>query len=284
MERFIDLHTHSTASDGSMSPVELIRHAKASGLAAVALTDHDTVDGIPQAIEEGRSLGIEVVAGVEISVDYSPEMHMLGYFFSDAYRNVEPLLERLRKSREERNPKIVEKLKGLGFDISLDDVKNESKGKVVARPHIASVLLKKGYVRSIQEAFEKYISSGKPAYADRDKLTPEEGIKGILKAGGIPVMAHPIYLGLTLDKLDKLVGELADKGLKGIEAYYVDNSKDYTGNLLRIAIKHNILPTGGSDFHGSFKPDIAIGKGRGNLLVPYELLDRMKSLVKTMSD
>lgn len=278
MDKFVDMHTHSVASDGSMLPSELIRHAKESGLSAVALTDHDTVDGIKEALEEGERIGFEVVPGVEISLDFDTEMHMLGYFFGQSYLNIEPLLKRMRANREIRNPKIVEKLNRLGFDITIDEVIAEAKGRVVARPHIASVMVKKGYVKSVSEAFEKYISNGKPAYVKRDTLTPEEGIRAVRDAGGIPVLAHPIYLGLSLEKLDGLIARLVAVGLKGIEAYYVDNSSDDTGNLLRLAIKHNIIPTGGSDFHGRFKPDISIGKGRGNLRVPYEVLERLKSI------
>lgn len=278
MDRFVDLHTHSIASDGSMAPAELVRHAKESGLSAVALTDHDTVDGIEEALEEGERIGFEVVPGVEISLDYNGEMHMLGYFFGGNYVKVEPLLNRLRMNREERNPKMVEKLNELGFDITLQEVAAEAKGRVVARPHMASVMVKKGYVKSVREAFDKYISSGRPAYVKKDRLTPEEGITEIVKAGGIPVLAHPIYLGLNVHKLDELLSKLVAVGLKGIEAHYVDNSYDDTGNLLRLAIKHNIIAAGGSDFHGKFKPDIKIGVGKGNLRVPYEALDRMKSL------
>ncbi|HOM02771.1 MAG TPA: PHP domain-containing protein [Acetivibrio sp.] len=282
MDRFIDMHTHSVASDGSMRPSELVRHAKESGLSAVALTDHDTVDGIKEALEEGERLGFEVVPGVEISLDFDTEMHMLGYFFGESYLNIEPVLKRLRENREKRNPKIVENLSRMGFDITIDEVIAEAQGRVVARPHIASVMVKKGYVKSVAEAFEKYLANGKPAYVKRETFTPEEGIKAIRDAGGIPVLAHPIYLGLSIEGLDGLLTRLVTAGLKGIEAYYVDNTADDTGNLLRLAIKHNIVPTGGSDFHGRFKPDISIGKGRGNLRVPYEVLERLKSVASVV--
>jgi len=261
-----------------MRPSELVTHAWENGLSALAVTDHDTIDGIPEALETGRKLGIEVLAGVEISVDFEPEMHLLGYFFNNSYLNIESVLEKLRLKREERNPRMIKKLNELGFDITLEEVASEAKGRVVARPHIASVLYKKGYVSSIRDAFDRFISAGKPAFVNKDKLTPEEGIAEILKAGGIPVLAHPIYLGLTLEKLDKLVGALVEAGMKGIETYYVEHTQDDTGNLLRLAIKHDIIPTGGSDFHGSFKPDIKIGTGRGNLFVPYEVLERMKKI------
>lgn len=276
MDKRIDLHTHSTASDGSMSPRELVRHAKERGLLAVALTDHDTIDGVDEALEEGAKIGIEVIAGVETSVDFNPEMHILGYFFGDTYKNMEPTLEKLRINRAERNPKMVEKLNSMGFNISMEEVRAEAKGNIVARPHMASVLMKKGYVKSIQEAFEKYIADGKPAFVKKDKLTPEECIEAITKAGGIPVLAHPIFLDLSWAKLDELVARLVKAGLKGIEAYYVENKGNDTGNLLRLAIKYGIIATGGSDFHGSFKPDIEIGVGKGKLRVPYEVLENIK--------
>jgi predicted metal-dependent phosphoesterase TrpH len=277
MERLVDLHTHSTASDGSMTPRELVRHAKENGLSALALTDHDTVEGIEAALDEGAKTGLEVVAGIEISVEFRPEMHILGYFFGDSYKNAVEIVDSLVESRNERNPKIIKKLNEIGFDITMDEVEKEALGNIVARPHMAKVLMKKGYVKSTSEAFDKYLGFGKPAYFPKNKLTPEEGIKVILNAGGIPVLAHPIFLDLGWRQLDELLARLVSCGLKGIEAYYVENKGDDTGNLLRLAIKHNILATGGSDFHGSFKPDIEIGRGHGGLKVPYELLEKMKN-------
>ncbi|TYQ17684.1 UNVERIFIED_CONTAM: hypothetical protein Cloal_0042 [Acetivibrio alkalicellulosi] len=281
MDRFIDLHTHSTASDGTMTPAEVVRHGKEIGLCAMALTDHDTIDGIEEALQEAKRIKFDVIAGVEISVDYSKqyEMHLLGYFFDGKHINISGLLSKLTDSRNERNPIMIKKLNELGFDITLEEVKEEAKGKVIARPHIASVMLKKGYINSIREAFDKYISSGKPAYVKKEKLKPQEAIKEILKSGGIPVLAHPIYLGLDFHKLDDLLYNLKKAGIIGIEAYYSDNSKDDTGNLLRLCIKHGLIPTGGSDFHGDFKPDIKLGIGKGDLHVPYESLEKMKKLM-----
>lgn len=276
MEKFIDLHTHSTASDGSMSPKELVRHAKATGLSAIALTDHDTIAGVEEAVKEGLSIGLEVIAGVEISVDYKPEMHILGYFFNNSSENLNETLKKLRENRSERNPKIIQKLNELGFNLTIEEVQAEAKGSVVGRPHIAKVLVKKGYVRSMEEAFDRFLASGRAAYFKKDKLSPEEGIHEILNGGGVPVLAHPIFLGLKLKELDELLGNLKKAGLKGIEALYVENTTDDTGNLLRLALKHNLLVTGGSDFHGSFKANIEIGIGRGNLRIPYELLDKLR--------
>lgn len=283
MDKFIDLHTHSTASDGTMTPSELVRHAKEAGLSALALTDHDTTDGIDEALEEGKKSGVEVIAGVEINVDFTPdsEMHLLGYFFEDNYKNLEPLLKRLKASREERNPKMIKKLNELGFDISLEEVRREAKDKLVGRPHIASVLVKKGYFKKISDVFNKYISAGRPAYVKREKLLPKEAIEEIVRCGGIPVLAHPIYISLTaMAELRALIHELRGYGLKGIEAFYSDNTPYDTILFLKLAIEYNLIPTGGSDFHGDLKPHIMLGTGRGDLHVPYKILEKLKELAK----
>ena len=276
IQRYIDLHTHTTASDGSMTPAELVRHAYEKGLAAVAVTDHDTVNGLEQAFEEGNKLGIEVISGIEISVSFTPEMHLLGYFFHGNHNSILKTLEELRENREQRNPRIVSKLNELGFDITTSEVNSLAAGGIVGRPHIARAMIDKGYVASIEEAFDKYLGSGRPAYFEKDKLTPAEGISEIARAGGVPVLAHPIYLQFSTGRLDDLLEQLAAMGLKGIEAYYTENTAEQTVELLQLAHKHNLLVTGGSDFHGSFKPDIEIGSGRGSLRVPYSLLSKLK--------
>lgn len=280
MERYIDLHTHSTVSDGSMSPRELVRYAKEHGLAAIALTDHDSVDGIHEAVDEGNKAGIEVIPGLEISVDFKPEMHILGYFFNEDYINMKSTLADLKAGRERRNIKIIDRLNRLGLDVTVEEAKAEARRGVVGRPHIAKVLVQKGYVDTITEAFDRYLGKGKAAYFNREELTPEEGIREIAKSGGIPVLAHPIYLDMDSGRLDDLLGILAKAGLRGIEAYYADNTATDTGNLLRLALKHNLLVTGGSDFHGSYKTGIEIGKGFGNLKVPYRLLDELKKFTQ----
>lgn len=298
-ERYIDLHTHTTASDGSMTPVELVRHAYEKGLSAVAVTDHDTIAGVESALKEGNRLGIEVIPGVEISVDFSKwnesgdssspdspvkklplplsaEMHLLGYFFNGKYPSIANTLEELHEKREQRNPKIVKKLNELGFDITLSEVNRLAAGGNAGRPHIARIMIEKGYAASMEEAFDKYLAAGRPAYFKKDKLTPAEGISEIIRSGGVPVLAHPIYLYMNSEQLDILLGQLAKAGLKGIEAYYTDNTQEQTAELLYLSEKHRLLATGGSDFHGSFKPDIEIGSGRGSLKVPYHLLTALK--------
>ena len=271
-----DLHTHTTVSDGSMLPAELMKYAKHKGLKAIAITDHDTTDGLYEAVQEGKRIGLEVIPGIEISADFSPEMHILGYFPNGDYSGISGILVDLRSKREERNPRIVNKLNELGLGISMEEVLAKSSGGVTGRPHIAKVLIEKGYVHSLEEAFDKYLASGRPAYFKKDKLTPRQCIGEISAAGGLPVLAHPIYLRMEYEQLDALLAELVQSGLKGVEAYYVDNTPQQTGMLLKLAEKHRLLVTGGSDFHGSFKPEIDIGIGRGDLRIPYVLLENMK--------
>lgn len=276
-KRLIDLHTHSMASDGSMSPAELVRHAHEKGLSALALTDHDTVDGVHEALEEGERLGVEVVPGIEISVDYKPEMHILGYFPKlYAYNSIRKELEVIRQGREARNLKIISRLNGLGIDITTEEIKREALGDITGRPHIARVLVNRGFVKSIDDAFDKYLGREGLAYFKRFELKPEEGIQAIRRAGGLPVLAHPVFLRKTYDEMDKLLGELKGFGLAGIEALYSDHTREDTGNFLRLAIKHELIVTGGSDFHGSFKPGMELGTGRGGLEVPYELLENLR--------
>lgn len=276
MSQRVDLHTHSTASDGSMTPRELARLAAQSEMAAIALTDHDTIDGLAEALDEGDRLGLEIIPGIEISVDFVPEMHMLGYFPDRTHTQIIPILQELWDNRNRRNPKIIAKLNEMGYDMTMEEAEQAASGDIVGRPHIAKVMLDKGYVRSIKEAFDRFLGDGKPAFFKKDKLTPEEGIRHIRNAGGVPVLAHPIHLNLRWEKLDGLLGQLKQAGLAGMEVYYVDNTENDTGTLLRLAIKHDLIATGGSDFHGSFKPDIHLGVGRGNLKVPYDCVEKIK--------
>lgn len=277
MKKLVDLHVHSTASDGSMSPAELVRYALEKGLCAIALTDHDTVDGVREALEEGAKTGLEVVPGIEISVDYKPEMHILGFFPQvEGYGDIRKELKVIREGREERNRKIINRLNELGIDITIQEVKSMAMGDITGRPHIARVLLTRGYVRTIDEAFEKYLGKDGLAYFKRFELKPQDGIRAIRKAGGLPVLAHPVFLKKSYDELDRLLSELKSYGLAGIEAVYSENSREDTGSFLRLAIKHDLLVTGGSDFHGTFKSGIDLGTGRGGLEVPYELLEKLR--------
>jgi len=274
----IDLHTHTTASDGTLSPAELVAQAKALGLAAIAVTDHDTIDGLQEAMAAAK--GIEVIPGVEISADFNGELHILGYYFDPASASLASCLAELRRYREERNPRIVSRLQELGFNITLGEVEQESGGKVVGRPHFAKVLLKKGYLGSIAEAFEKYLAVGKPAYFKKEKLSPREAIEVISQAGGIPVLAHPKYLDLSPKALEELVRELELAGLRGIEAFYSSHTPDETKLYREIGLKYGLCLTGGSDFHGDNKPEIRLGSGTGDLQVSEQLLLPIKKLVE----
>ena len=262
-----------------MEPAELVNYAKKSGLIAIALTDHDTIDGIDEAVEEGKNINIEVLPGIEISVDFEREMHILGYFKVENYVNIIHRLHFLRENREERNEKTVKRLNELGFHITMDEVKKRAEGNIIGRPHIARTMVEKGYIDSINDAFRTYLSYGKPAYFKKEKLTPSEGIERIIEAGGVPVLAHPVLLQFSMKELDNLLVQLASYGLKGIEAYYVENTNTFTSKIIELAEKHNLLITGGSDFHGTYKPDIKIGTGYGNLKIPYEILIRLKKLL-----
>jgi predicted metal-dependent phosphoesterase TrpH len=275
----IDLHTHTTASDGSFTPSQLVHHAKEKGLKVLAVTDHDTIDGNEEALSAGKREGLEVVPGIEISVDYSPgSMHMLGYFIDTGNRQLKEKLALLQDSRSDRNPKIIAKLNELGLAVSYDEVVQASGGGQVGRPHIAQVLLKKGYTTTIQEAFDKYLGKGAPAYFDKFRLIAEDAIAMITDAGGVPVLAHPFTLKCkNQGKLEDLIRHLATKGLKGIEVYYTEHSEQQTKRYRLLAERNNLLITGGSDFHGANMAGVELGRGRGKLHIPYSLFEKLKT-------
>lgn len=279
----IDLHVHTTASDGTLSPAGLVTFAREKGLRAVAVTDHDTVEGLSEALAEAAKRNFEVVPGVEISVDYhGGEMHILGYYVDPGSKPLLDSLEQLQEYRLERNPKVIRKLRELGMHISLEEVTEAAGGNVIGRPHFAAVLVRKGYVADTREAFDKYLGSGQPAYVKKEKLTPAEGIELILKAGGVPVLAHPKYIkDHNPDRMSALLEKLKKAGLKGVEAYYTTHTSEETALYLRLAQQHSLLVTGGTDFHGANKPEIELGTGTGgNLKIPYELLTELKKVVE----
>ncbi len=279
MKGLVDLHVHTTASDGTMSPEQLIHYAHKKGVAVVGITDHDTTAGISEAKKAGELLGVEVISGIEVSVEYEGEMHILGYFIKDTQELKDKMIE-LRAEREERNRKIIKKLNDYGMNISWDEVQEAAKGETIGRPHIGMVMVQKGYVRALDSCFKKYLGRGKPAYVDREKMGPREGIELILQAGGIPVLAHPRYLNMRTRKLDNLLSELKGFGLEGIEAYYSMNTRNETGQHLRLAIKHGLAVTGGTDFHGINKPEVDIGIGRGNMALGSEMVDELKKRLR----
>jgi predicted metal-dependent phosphoesterase TrpH len=273
----LDLHLHTTYSDGSLSPTDVLALAQRAGVIALAITDHDTVDGIPEALDAGRQLGIEVIPGIEISSRYkNSELHVLGYFLDWKSTDLSRHTAQLQASRHVRNPRIIEKLNKLGLDITYEEVKGLAASESVGRPHIARILMEKGYVSSAKEAFDRYLAEGAAAYVPRELPSPAEAIAWIRTAGGIPVLAHPTWVTESAEGLYKLCETLKSEGLGGIEAHYSTHKPEQTSQFLNIARRLDLLVTGGSDFHGITKPDIEVGVGRGRLAVPEKLLEPLK--------
>jgi len=274
----IDLHMHSTFSDGSLTPEELVKEAERQKLTAIALTDHDTTSGLSRFLSAGEKSSVRTLPGVEISADFSPgTMHMLGYFVDPLDETLERKLKWIREGRESRNQEILKKLRDLGCDIEWKEVAGYAGEDVVGRPHFAQALLAHDYVSTKNEAFEKYLGKGKAAYADRRRFTPEDSIALIRSAGGVPVLAHPFTLQVSKDELRKLVGELAEQGLQGIEVYYSEHKKNAVERYSQFAKDFGLVMSGGSDFHGAMAPDIKLGRGFGNLRVPDELLPALEA-------
>jgi len=276
--RFVDLHTHSNASDGALSPAGLIRKADAERLAAVALTDHDTIDGLAEAIDAAGELPeLCFVTGVEISAKL-PEatLHVLGLAINPAGRELRELLERLLAARNERNPKMIAKLQQMGVDISLDEVTAFARGGgetarehlVVGRMHMAETLRRKGHVRTTKEAFEKYVGDRAPAYVDKERLTPTQAIEAVHSAGGIAAIAHPAQLKCrNRAQLERIVRGLIRGGLDAIEVYHCNHTPEQTRAYLDLARRLGLCITGGSDFHGAARADAVLGHPRVPLSV-----------------
>ena len=281
----IDLHTHTTHSDGSATPQELIELARSKGARAVAITDHDTVAAIVDAREAAAGCGIEFVAGIEISAEYSPgTMHILGYCIDERSLVLAEKLNRLKIARETRNPQIAGRLQSLGFDVDYSEVARLAGNEVVGRPHFARVMVQKGYASSIQDAFDRFLKKDAAAYVEKARLTPADSIALIHQAGGVAVLAHPYQLNLSSYKeAEELIGQLAQLGLDGLEAVYSRHDAAQRTRYAEIASRHGLLVTGGSDYHGSYKPDIEIVTGLGDLEVPYELLEAVKARAASRS-
>jgi hypothetical protein len=304
IQSFVDLHCHSTASDGTFSPTQVIQLAKERGLSALALTDHDTIGGVAEAADEARRAGIDFLPGIEISSEYPHPgtMHILGYGIDPQSSTLLDLTSKLLEGRDNRNPQIVKKLQELGVSITMEEVerqaregggssakpeaaeKDTSKWKappdpnkplVVGRPHIAAILLRKGYVSSIKQAFDKYLAPGGLAYFDKERLTPRQALEMIRDSGGLPVLAHPVQLRTENDgQLERVVKDLVDLGLIGIEVIHSDHNAELFEKYSAMADRYNLLKTGGSDFHGTNKKDIDLGVANGRK-VPREFFDAL---------
>lgn len=275
----IDLHSHTTASDGSLAPEELVRLAKQQGVTTLAVTDHDTIAGLARAMAEGEQVGVEVIPGIEISCLYGEtELHILGYFINPDDPRLEPALARYRASREDRNPRIVQRLQELGCALTYAEVKAAAGTATVGRPHIAQALVRKGYVNSVSEAFDRYLADDAPAYLPRRLPSPAEAIGLLRQIGGIPVLAHPVYTSRLKEPFEQVCATLKGLGLLGIEALYSSHNRQQTERYRSISRNQGLLVTGGSDFHGEAKPNLLVGTGYGNLAVPSDLLEPMRAL------
>ncbi len=275
---WVDLHIHTSASDGVLSPSRIVRYAKEQGLQAIAITDHDTIEGNAEALNEGTKVGLEVIPGIEISAQFDlGSMHILGFFIDIVNKALKERLSLLQETRAKRNPQMVEKLRALGVKISYDEVLQASGGGQVGRPHFAQVLLKKGYVHTMQEAFDRYLGKGAPAYVDKFRFEPKEAIALIREARGISVLAHPFTLHIpSPHQLEALLAELVQLGLMGIEAYYPEHTEDQISLYKDLAEKHGLLVTGGSDYHGIEADKAEIGMGLGDIRLSYSMIEAMK--------
>ena len=277
---YVDLHLHTTASDGVLSPSEIVRYAKRKGLQAIAITDHDTIEGCEEGLSEGEKIGFEVIPGIEISAEHSPgSMHILGFFLDIHHPFLNERLEYLQRARAERNPKMVARLNKLGIEITYDEVLKASGGGQVGRPHFANVLMEKKVVRSFQEAFDRFLKKGAPAYVDKFRFTSKEALYFINEAAGVAVLAHPNTLGVNeISTLEKLILHLVDEGLKGIEVYYPEHSSAEVAQYKALAERYGLVSTGGTDYHGIERNELDIGIGRGEMKLPYSIVEKIKAV------
>jgi len=273
----VDLHTHSTASDGSESPSALVDLAVGLGLRVLALTDHDTLEGIEEARDSADRSGIELIAGTEISLDYLGGMHLVVLWLEPGPGPLQDRLGGLQNGRVGRNAAIVEALTDLGMPVTLEEGIEQSGGGSVGRPHIAAVMMRKGYVESVAEAFDLWLGTGRPAYAARPRLSPEEAIGLARDSGGVPVLAHPHTLGInrSAEMADMLV-RLRSAGLVGLEALYAAYHRHEREGYADLARRFGLVASGGSDYHGSYKPGLALGTGYGDLVVPDHVVDQLR--------
>ena len=282
----IDLHTHTNESDGTCTPLELVDRALAMGLEALAISDHDTFAGYDQAAGPARAYGLDLVCGIELSARLDLDgvrrgtLHLLGYFLHQA-PSVEfrTWLEELQSARRERNRRLTAKLQSLGVEIELGEVERVGR-TLTGRPHFARVLIQKGYAANWEEAFRKYLDESAPGFVEREAPDVLTGIQRIISGGGLPVLAHPVRLGIRNTATEEaLIGKLCDAGLRGIEVYHSDHSDSDQVRYREIAGKFALAVTGGSDFHGDVKPGVALGTGvSGGLNIPRSVLDELRRI------
>jgi predicted metal-dependent phosphoesterase TrpH len=274
---YVDLHCHSTASDGTLSPADVVRLARRNGLTALALTDHDTVAGNAEAAAEAAAIKIDFLPGIEISAEFPHPgtLHMLGYGIDPESPSLKNLTTELLAGRDDRNPRMVKKLNEIGVAVTMDEWEHEAKGLVIGRPQLAAILVRKGYVTSIKQAFDKYLAPGGLAYVDKERLPSAKAIELIRQSGGVAVLAHAAQLRTENDgQLNLIVKNLVDQGLGGIEVFHSDHDEAWVRKTIALARTYNLLQTGGSDFHGTNKKDIDLGLARSRR-IPRELFDML---------
>ncbi len=280
MRKLIDLHMHSTASDGTYKPSQLVELAKEKGLSAIALTDHDTAAGVEEFLKKAKELNMEAVAGIEISSLFEgyPEIHVLGYFIEPENKEVMEKLAFLQDARKVRNIKLISRLKELGFELTWEELEKEANGKLIGRPHFAALMVKKGFVKDTNEAFSKYIGNDGIAFVPKEKLTTPEAVSFLFENGIVPVLAHPTKIGMNTNDLIDFILLLKKSGLQGIEVIHSEISEKESRKLLELAYRFNLVHTGGSDFHGENKPFVKMGVPE----VPYEFFEKLKERKKDM--
>ena len=271
----IDLHVHTTASDGTASPKEAVKLAKEAGLSAIAITDHDTVSGYAEAAEAGAKYGLEVVPGIEISTKYGRAVHILGYYIDPDSDKLAPVLEWVVRDRDERNRKMAELMAADGLPVSYEEMHRRF-GAVIGRPHFAEVLVELGLAKDVRDAFDRYVEKGQKYYLPRNFLSIERSIEIICQAGGVAVLAHPFQYKLDDAGLRELIEHCMESGLRGMECRYSGYSREQCKYLGHLAEEYGLIKTGGSDFHGEVKKHISLGIGTGSLEVPYKYLEKLR--------
>ena len=282
MTDHIDLHTHSNASDGTCTPTEVVQRAAQKGLRAMALTDHDTVSGVEEAMNAttALSLPIQVIPGTELSVAYKKQdIHIVGLFVDHRNKAFQDMTQLLIRRRLERNKEMIRRFNTNGIPVTYEELTQGNPNAVITRAHFARYLVEHQIVKIPNEAFKKYLDPGCPYFIPREYIQPEDGIEIIRKAGGVPILAHPLHYKLPQKELEALIVRLKDAGLMGIEVKYSNHTLQDEYYVGQLASRFHLLASGGSDFHGANKPAIDIGTGRGNLAVPYEYLENLAAAV-----
>lgn len=277
--KFVDLHVHSNASDGTFTPSQVVALAVERGLGAIALTDHDTIDGLSEAQAAASGLPIEIIPGIELSCVYQgEEIHILGLYVDPGDQEFVSETDTLKEIRKKRNEEMIRRFQNAGISITLDEVMAGNPDTVITRAHFARVLFEKGYVKNMDQAFKKYLDYSGPYCPHKEKITPEHAMKILTDCNASPVLAHPYQYHLGDKKTGELVRYLKELGLHGLEVYHSSNNHYESGKLKKLAREYDLFPTGGSDFHGNNKPDISLGSGRGGLRVSALLLDDIKRI------